>query len=437
MNQTPPNIDALRRDADAGRPGACYNLGVWLLNGDGGEPDPEAARVQFERAAEQGHAPSHSALGYLALRGHGGVTDPATAYAHFDAAARAGFQEAVYRRGELRAAGVGTVCDLAAARQDFAAAVDHPQARLQLAYCLEHGLGGPRDPAAATASIVVSARSGDPAGLLALGDRLARGHTLPADPCAARWCYEESDRRGCPEAGASLKGLVCGRPATPPDLGRLSAPDNELDQPRPGPVVETLSWSPRVFRIRNVLDLWERSHLIRLAAPLLRPSQVIQRGSGANVSAGGRRSGVTRLTAGLKDTIIANVERRIASLTFLPAENGEPIAVLHYSSGDEYRPHFDYFDPQVPGRDVPLSRGGQRLATFMIYLSAVTGGGQTRFPETGLTIDPHPGTGLLFFNVHPDGQLDPASLHAGLPVERGTKWLATRWIRERRYTGTV
>jgi prolyl 4-hydroxylase len=73
----------------------------------------------------------------------------------------------------------------------------------------------------------------------------------------------------------------------------------------------------------------------------------------------------------------------------------------------------------------------------MIYLSAVTGGGQTRFPETGLIIDPDPGTGLLFFNVQPDGRLDPASLHAGLPVERGTKWLATRWIRERRYTGTV
>ncbi len=435
MNQTPPNIDTLRKDAEAGRPGACYNLGVWLLNGDGGQPDPQGARVQFERAAEQGHAPSWSALGYLALRGQG--ADTAAAYACFDEAARQGYQEAVYRRGELRASGVGTPVDLAAARQDFAAAVDHPQAQLHLAYCLELGLGGPRDPAAATALTVIAARSGDPAGLLALGHRLERGHTLPADPCAARWCYEESARRGCPEAASGADDLACTEPASPPDLDRLSAPDNDLDRPLPGPSIETASWQPRVFRFHNMLSLWERSHLIRLAAPLLRPSQVIQRGSGENASASGRRSGVTRLTAGLKDVVVASIERRIADLTHLPVENGEPIAVLHYGAGDEYRPHYDYFDPRVPGRDVPLSRGGQRLATFMIYLSSVSAGGQTRFPENGLTIDPSPGTGLLFFNVLPDGQLDPASLHAGLPVEQGRKWLATRWIREHAYTGAI
>ncbi len=337
----------------------------------------------------------------------------------------------------MRASGVGTPVDLAAARQDFAAAVDHSQAQLHLAYCLELGLGGPRDPAAATALTVIAARSGDPAGLLALGQRLERGHTLPADPCAARWCYEESARRGCPEAASGADDLACAEPASPPDLDRLSAPDNDMDRPLPGPSIETASWQPRVFRFHNMLSLWERSHLIRLAAPLLRPSQVIQRGSGENASASGRRSGVTRLTAGLKDVVVASIERRIADLTHLPVENGEPIAVLHYGAGDEYRPHYDYFDPRVPGRDVPLSRGGQRLATFMIYLSSVSAGGQTRFPEAGLTIDPSPGTGLFFFNVLPDGQLDPASLHAGLPVEQGRKWLATRWIREHAYTGAI
>jgi prolyl 4-hydroxylase len=437
MQQSPPDIETLRRDAQAGHPGACYNLGVWLLTGEGGQPDPEGARVQFEKGAASQHAPSESALGYLLLRGHGGAADTAAAYGLFDRAARRGFQEAIFRRGELRAAGVGTPLDLESARQDFAAAVDHPLAQLHLAYCLEQGLGGARDPAAATALVVVAARSGDPAGLLALGRRLEHGHTLPANVCAARWCYEEAARRGCPLADQRTADLDCRMPPAPPDLNKLTAPSNDLDRPRRGPSVEVLSWQPRVFFFRGFMDLEERSHLIRMAAPLLQPSAVIQRGSGANVRSAGRRSGVARLIAPLKDVVIAHVERRIAQAARLPVENGEPLAVLHYGPGDEYRRHHDYFDPAIPGRERPLARGGQRIATFMAYLSAVEAGGATRFPEADLRIRAEPGSAILFYNTLPDGSLDPASLHAGEPVAQGEKWVATRWLRERPYTGPI
>ena len=43
---------------------------------------------------------------------------------------------------------------------------------------------------------------------------------------------------------------------------------------------------------------------------------------------------------------------------------------------------------------------------------------------------PRPGAALAFRNVLADGTTDEDSLHAGLPVRRGEKWIATLWIRE-------
>jgi len=40
---------------------------------------------------------------------------------------------------------------------------------------------------------------------------------------------------------------------------------------------------------------------------------------------------------------------------------------------------------------------------------------------------------LLFSNADPEGHGDPLAEHAGLPVTAGTKYLATRWIREARW----
>ncbi|CAI5478026.1 unnamed protein product [Closterium sp. Yama58-4] len=41
---------------------------------------------------------------------------------------------------------------------------------------------------------------------------------------------------------------------------------------------------------------------------------------------------------------------------------------------------------------------------------------------------PEKGDALLFFNLHPDGSPDPASLHYACPVVHGVKWSAPKWI---------
>ena len=136
----------------------------------------------------------------------------------------------------------------------------------------------------------------------------------------------------------------------------------------------------------------------------------------------------------LHDVVVWNIEQRLAHYAKMPVENSEILTILHYEIGDEYRPHHDYFDPAVPGRETALKRGGQRVATLMTYLNGVEQGGATEFPDAGLRIDPEPGTGLLFFNVLEDGSPDPLTRHAGTPVLSGDKWIATRWIREREWT---
>ena len=156
---------------------------------------------------------------------------------------------------------------------------------------------------------------------------------------------------------------------------------------------------------------------------------VLSRRTGERVHAEARRSRNARLIDPLRDAVVAHIEDRLARCSLLPPENAEPITVLCYGPGDEYRPHSDYYDPRHPGSATGLRMGGQRVATFLAYLNDVAAGGDTAFPRIDLAVAPERGSGLLFFNCLPDGAPDPQTLHAGTPVEEGEKWLLSRWIR--------
>ena len=74
--------------------------------------------------------------------------------------------------------------------------------------------------------------------------------------------------------------------------------------------------------------------------------------------------------------------------------------------------------------------GGQRIATFLMYLSPPGEGGTTLFPQANLEVFPQKGDALLFYNVDLGGENDLRSLHASSPVLEGAKWAAVKWIRE-------
>ena len=279
-----------------------------------------------------------------------------------------------------------------------------PRARACVGYRYETGQGLHHDPVKALAWYLRARDSGFP----------------PVVPAIARL----NDQLGPQERGVAMRLAERNLPADPvnPDY-QPTAPDC---RPR------MVRWEPRVVWLPNLLSADECWHLVASATPHMRPSRVLSRGDGTIVKTDGRSSGEMEFLAPRMDVVVASIEQRLAFHSLLPRENGEPLLVLHYGVGDEYRPHVDYFDPQARGFKKMLSRGGQRLATILIYLNEVEGGGETRFPDIELSIAPKMGSALLFFNCLPDGAVDPRSRHAGAPVTAGEKWLATKWLRQSR-----
>ncbi|HET8763497.1 MAG TPA: 2OG-Fe(II) oxygenase, partial [Gemmatimonadales bacterium] len=125
--------------------------------------------------------------------------------------------------------------------------------------------------------------------------------------------------------------------------------------------------------------------------------------------------------------LIERIEGRLAALLGVPVSHGEGLQVLHYGPGQEYEPHYDWFDPSQPGFDAVTAHGGQRVASIVMYLNTPEEGGGTDFPQAGLTVTALRGSAVYFSY----GTGDTASLHAGLPVRHGEKWIATKWLRER------
>jgi prolyl 4-hydroxylase len=118
-------------------------------------------------------------------------------------------------------------------------------------------------------------------------------------------------------------------------------------------------------------------------------------------------------------------------LTGHPIEHGEGLQVLNYPTGAQSTPHFDYLMQTNAGNRASVARSGQRVATLIVYLNDVPGGGETCFDHLGLSIIPRRGQAVYFEYANRHGHTDPLSLHSGAPVTRGEKWIATKWIRQR------
>lgn len=186
--------------------------------------------------------------------------------------------------------------------------------------------------------------------------------------------------------------------------------------------------TPHVVVFGDLLDADECAGLIAAAEPRLQRSETANRRSGRAEIDSARTSRGMFFRRG-ESELIARVEQRIARLLNWPIENGEGLQVLHYRPGDEYEPHYDYFDPADPGTPALLENGGQRVASLIIYLNAPEHGGATTFPAIGLDVMPQRGNAVFFNYARPDPSTQ--TLHGGAPVLAGEKWIATKWLRER------
>lgn len=186
--------------------------------------------------------------------------------------------------------------------------------------------------------------------------------------------------------------------------------------------------SPRVVVFGDLLSAEECEALIAAAQPRMARSETVNRQTGEYQVDAARTSRGMFFQRG-ESELHLRIEERIAKLLNWPAENGEGLQVLNYQPGAEYEPHYDYFDPADPGTPALTRRGGQRVASLIMYLNTPELGGATTFPDIGLSVLPQRGNAVFF--SYPQPHPSTKTLHAGAPVKGGEKWIATKWLRQR------
>jgi prolyl 4-hydroxylase len=180
-----------------------------------------------------------------------------------------------------------------------------------------------------------------------------------------------------------------------------------------------------LFIVRNFLDTATCAALIEGIDAKRRPSEIADDIGIANFR--------TSETCDLdwRDPVVGEVDRKIAGLLGLPLAASEPLQGQRYAPGQEFKPHTDTFEPGGYDFLVHTADSGQRTWTAMIYLNEPEDGGATRFKTIGKTIQPETGKLVAWNNLLPDGRPNPATLHQGMKVRRGTKYVLTKWFRQR------
>jgi prolyl 4-hydroxylase len=237
----------------------------------------------------------------------------------------------------------------------------------------------------------------------------------------------ESTLREHLERRAQDQGLPPAAPVPEPALDEsplyLDAGDRKVH------VLQAMG-APRVIVFGGLLSDEECEQLIAQAEPRLARSLTVATKTGGEEVNADRTSNGMFFQRG-ENELVRRIEQRIARLLNWPVENGEGLQVLHYTPGTEYKPHYDYFDPDEPGTPTIVKRGGQRVATLVMYLGEPEKGGGTIFPDVHLEVAPKRGNAVFFSYERPHPST--RTLHGGAPVLAGEKWIATKWLRERRF----
>lgn len=231
-------------------------------------------------------------------------------------------------------------------------------------------------------------------------------------------------QRDWPAGLALLRGLAARVPRCRRELEIVEAMAlTALGDPVAPPAGEPVSESPHVTLFRGLFGADECAWLAEAAAPMLEPAVVVDPATGRQSPDPVRICDSVGFTLPLENPAVHALNRRIAAATGTDVARGEPLQLLRYRPGGEYKPHFD----AIPGF------ANQRVLTLLVWLNEDFEGGETLFVKTGLKLKGRAGDAVLFRNADVDGRRDPASAHAGLPVTSGEKRIASRWIRARRY----
>ncbi|KAM8852380.1 prolyl 4-hydroxylase subunit alpha-1b isoform 1-T1 [Synchiropus picturatus] len=196
------------------------------------------------------------------------------------------------------------------------------------------------------------------------------------------------------------------------------------------PVKQQDEWDrPYIVRYLDIISDKEIEKVKQLAKPRLRRATISNPITGVLETAPYRISKSAWLT-GYDDPAIDVINQRIEDLTGLEMDTAEELQVANYGVGGQYEPHFDFGRKDEPDAFKELGTGN-RIATWLFYMSDVAAGGATVFPDVGASVWPQKGTAVFWYNLFPSGEGDYSTRHAACPVLVGNKWVSNKWIHER------
>jgi prolyl 4-hydroxylase len=299
----------------------------------------------------------------------------------------------------------------------------------------------------AEAMLIVNtlASRSDPSALTMLAQAKWRGDAAPRNLVEARALFERAGEAGNAASAAHFTNLLASGIAGPRDWNRAlkrlkdEAKRSETRRkvfelvrkmaltpegdPTSVPAAKVLSEQPDIRFFSRLFSPAECDYLRQAAEPFFEPSMV-KTNDGRAVRDQMRTSDGASIPWLDEDPAIHALNRRIAAMSGSRTENGEALQILRYRRGEEYRPHFDFVHASE----------NQRHMTALVWLNDDYEGGETRFLRIGLDIKGRKGDAIVFANAKPDRVRDDFAEHCGMPVKHGTKYLASRWIRESRWT---
>jgi prolyl 4-hydroxylase len=273
-----------------------------------------------------------------------------------------------------------------------------PEAMVALARCRLFGIDGPRDLPAVHRLLRKAAGKGYVEAARRRAHQIAAGDGCRADPAEARRMLGKVARRDTYAAA---------------QLDLLKRIPDQVNPRR-----QVVSASPEVVLVEGLAAPDECRHIISISEPRVEPSLVV--GGAEGTRDPGRTSYDCTYLPGEEDLVLNRINRRIAAITGTRYEWGEPLHILRYAIGQEYRLHVD----TIPGA------ANQRFLTALLYLNNGYTGGETDFPELDIRVEGGRGDALIFRSLDDAGRPNLRMRHAGLPVTSGVKWLASRWIRQ-------
>jgi hypothetical protein len=299
------------------------------------------------------------------------------------------------------------------------------------------GEGAPLDHAAALAWLKAAAAKNEPEALLVMATLAGAGALVPQDWGQALAFLARAADGGAENARAQLRLLAHAPEGEAErefdDWARLAG---QVDIPAwiTPPARRILSDTPRVRLAEGFASHAVCDWLIARARGRLREAMMYDPSIKAAAIDPHRTCSDYQFDILNTDLVLILLRARIAAVTGLPTVAMEPPRIFHYAVGQDIKPHYDRCGDQVGGYGRDGGYLGDRIVTVLVYLNDGYRGGELNFPKARFQCKGAKGDAVYFAHIDPAGRPDPLSLHAGLKIESGEKWVLSQWIHDRPFT---